>query len=544
MSALDRYRILHEIDAGGMATVFLAEDTVLHRRVALKMVHPHLLHRPETIKRFHNEARAVATLSHENIVKVFDYGEEEDKHYLVMEYIDGVTLSEFIGNHAPLPNLVLLELVCQILAGLGAAHEKGVYHRDVKPGNIMVDRYGCVRIMDFGIAYLVSHESITMTGTFVGSPNYISPEQAEGKSITGKTDVFSLGSLAYQCATGQLPFDAENPHAIIRAIVNDRPDPPHGINGRLLHSISDFIAACLTKDDGGRPDAGECLERIEALCREDHLELGRRRLVRFMEEPDRYRREEAQELFNAYRRCAREQFKRRRMVGALKKLGQARAFGALPAADERWAASLGRRMRLRWAAVAAGLGLSIAALVVGAIHGSRQGEGNPSEVVPHRSRTASVADSSASQTNRSAGAAVAGAEDSAGTAVEDTAAAMLAQRGRRNDRLVRPDPAPERGAARTPAPAALRPRDRKGGGKGYLSIRTKPSWVTIVIDGIEAGNTARPSALPLKAGRHELVLRKEGFIDLRETIMVAPGDTVHRKIRMMPANTSTDTVAR
>ncbi|MBD3316299.1 MAG: protein kinase [Chitinivibrionales bacterium] len=531
MDGLLRYNILKEIDSGGMATVYLAEDTALHRRVALKKVHPHLLNRPETIKRFQTEAQAVATLSHENIVKVFDCGEQGNGRYLVMEYIEGVTLSELIGKYAPMPNLVLLELMSQILAGLAAAHENGVCHRDIKPSNIMIDRYGCIRIMDFGIAYLVSNESITLTGTFVGSPNYISPEQAEGGPVSGKTDIFSLGSLAYQCATGQLPFYAENPHAIIRGIVIDQPVAPSKRNSRLLYPVSDFIMKCLTKDQRERPDAVECLAKVEALCGEDHLEIGRRRLVRFLEEPVRYREEEERELSGIYSRKAREEFKRHRVVSALKKINQAKALGSLSAGDEKWAASLGRRAR-RWRMVlAAGLIPAILCLGIGAVLGIRGALKSTSGSMDQPAKAAIMQSDADIQfinsptvpTNNSSNAVP---TKSFGNKTEP----------RRSDPLHAAER--EQYSRRPP----LAHEARKQSEKGYLMVRTKPSWVTIVIDGIRAGNTAKTSLIPLRPGRHHLVLSKKGFVDYSDHISVTAGDTVYQRIRMKSAPALIDTI--
>jgi serine/threonine-protein kinase len=529
-----------------MATVFLAEDTVLNRRVALKMVHPHLLHRPETVKRFHNEAYAVATLSHDNIVKVFDYGEEEDRRYLVMEYVDGVTLADMIADHAPMPNLILLELVCQILSGLSAAHEKGVCHRDIKPGNVMVDRYGCVRIMDFGIAYLASSEQITMTGTFVGSPNHISPEQGEGRQITGKTDVFSLGTLAYQCATGRLPFDAENPHAIIHRIVNVQPAPAHKHNERLLLPISDFIATCLIKDDRIRPDAEGCLDLIRKMCDEDHLELGRRRLVRFMEEPAAYRLDEERELSELYKKRAREEMGQNRAVSALKKLNQAKAFAPLSPADQRWAASLGRRAWM-WRAVAGvtlGLGLLVSLILVLLSLPTLGDKPSSSKQPPPAVSLPPVIPASRQgrRITRPDNDIPATGETAVGDMPDDVADTT----GTNDRKSIRPGAqATSSGIASTHTPSPGTTASAPTRGKGYLCVRTRPSWVTIVIDGIEAGNTAKSSLIALTPGTHRLGLVKQGFADYHDSFTVTTGDTIYRRIRMEPVpTTTTDALAR
>ncbi len=181
-----------------MASVFLATDTKLDSQVALKKIHPHLLNQKETIIRFTNEAKAIAQLSHENIIKIFDYGGSDSQPFLVMEYVNGTTLQKILENHNRLPDLVTAEIAFQVASGLLCAHNRGIFHRDIKPANILFSDDGYLRITDFGIAYLVNSESITMTGAFLGSPHYISPEQAEGRKVKGTTDIFSLGIILYQ----------------------------------------------------------------------------------------------------------------------------------------------------------------------------------------------------------------------------------------------------------------------------------------------------------------------------------------------------------
>jgi len=267
MEQTDRYKIIREIGAGGMAQVFLAQDTRLNREVALKKVHKHLKNQSHTIKRFEKEAQVIAKLSHPNIIKLFDYGiDEDDSQYLVMEYIEGKTLTEIIAENRPFSNTVLLSLMSQILAGLSAAHAKGIYHRDIKPANIMVDSLGVVKIMDFGVAYLVDQDSLTMTGTFVGSPNYISPEQARGDQLTEKTDVFSVGTLMYEYATGICPFTGENVHAAILSIIESDPVSIQNFKAKIATEVEKLILRCLTKVVEDRPTANEMLVEIESFC--------------------------------------------------------------------------------------------------------------------------------------------------------------------------------------------------------------------------------------------------------------------------------------
>jgi serine/threonine protein kinase len=547
MTHFDRYKITQALDSGGMATVYLAEDRVLHRKVALKMVHPHLLRNKETAWRFTNEARAVAALAHENIIKVYDYGEEEDKRYLVMEYVDGFTLRDLLEAHPWLPNLVLLELAHQILAALAVAHANGIYHRDIKPGNIMIDRSGCVRVMDFGIAYLVRQESITMTGTLVGSPSYISPEQAEAKAISGKTDIFSLGTLLYRSATGKMPFEGDTPHAIIRGIMFDDPVCPDQLNPTLLHWSSDLIVRFLTKDTEQRPDAVEGMKQIEQLCAENGVRLGKQRLIRFLQDPQGCIEGERDELFHTYRHRAGELFRRKKVVSALKSLNQAKVFGVLSPEDHKWVAALGRQNFLRKAALVTGIVAVISTIGVGGFMAFRTmnsflaSTGNLSsraETTIHPDSIPQLIEApseqlkprpEASDSSLSVPAVQLNQSGPSPASPRREQSARTKPSGRANaekpvSTANRRPPSPQQTAKDTTAPSSER--------VGYLLIRTNPPWATVIVDGIEVGNTGVLQPLAVQAGSHALLLRKEGFQDVRTALTIEPGDTLVRRIRL------------
>lgn len=248
MSGTDRYTILEEIASGSTATVYLAHDTVLRRKVALKKLHPHLHNHAEMVKRFAKEAVAIAALSHVNIIKVFEYGKEERNLYLAMEFIDGMNLEAMLEKGGgSLPCLAALSMFRQLLEGLGAAHARGIYHRDIKPSNVLVDREGCVRIADFGIAFLSEETSFTRTGSYLGTPGYSAPEQADGLAVTGKTDIFAMGILFYRCLSGRLPFQGETPHAALRAVMEKTPARLSAITPRVLPGCQELIESMLAK---------------------------------------------------------------------------------------------------------------------------------------------------------------------------------------------------------------------------------------------------------------------------------------------------------
>lgn len=211
----DRYRLEGRIGQGGMAIVYAGVDTVLRRRVAIKVLRPHLAADEEFVQRFYSEAHHAAKLSHPNIVNIYDVGREGEDYFIVMELVDGATLAEMIED-GPLPEAVAIDFAAQICNGLAYAHRQGLLHRDVKPGNILVTKDDVVKLSDFGIARAVSTQTITMTqpGLVMGSVYYISPEQAQGHELHETSDLYSLGVVLYQMLSGELPYTGESPITI------------------------------------------------------------------------------------------------------------------------------------------------------------------------------------------------------------------------------------------------------------------------------------------------------------------------------------------
>ena len=202
-----RYRILNQLGQGGMATVYLAEDPLLQRLVAIKVIQAHLSSNSNLMDRFKVEAKTIASLRHVNIVEVFDFGIQDDQQFLVMEYIDGHNLQAVCSALGkPMSNTVAASIICQAAEGLTSAEKHGVVHRDIKPENLMFNSDGQLKIADFGIAHIADEGSRTQTGAVLGSPNFMSPEQIEGVKPTNKTDIFSLGGVFYYCLTAKMPF--------------------------------------------------------------------------------------------------------------------------------------------------------------------------------------------------------------------------------------------------------------------------------------------------------------------------------------------------
>jgi eukaryotic-like serine/threonine-protein kinase len=249
-SAVDgRYRVLSRLGAGGMADVWLAEDTHLQRRVALKVLHGRFAQDQEFVQRFQREAEAAAGLQHPNVVAVYDRGEFEGTYYIAMQYVEGPTLKQLIDRGITIEQAVAL--IRQVLEAARFAHRHGIVHRDLKPQNVIVDPEGKAMVTDFGIARAGVSE-ITQTGSVMGSPHYLSPEQAQGLAVTSVSDLYSIGVLLYEALTGRVPFEGESAVAVAMKQVSEVPQRPSTINPRVSPALDAAVMRALEKDPGQR----------------------------------------------------------------------------------------------------------------------------------------------------------------------------------------------------------------------------------------------------------------------------------------------------
>lgn len=244
---VSHYEIIEKIGSGGMGDVYLAEDTQLDRKVALKFLPPHLCQDEDCRKRFKREAQAAAKLSHPNIIHVYEVSEYNGRPFFAMEHVEGQSLGEF-ASATELSNDQILELGIQISEGLHEAHEKGVTHRDIKPSNILVDLHGRVKIVDFGLATVVGSAHLTKTGSTLGTLGYMSPEQVAGEAIDHRSDLFSLGVVLYELATGQSPFKRESEAATLRAVSEDTPHPLARFRATVPEGFQAIINKALEKN--------------------------------------------------------------------------------------------------------------------------------------------------------------------------------------------------------------------------------------------------------------------------------------------------------
>lgn len=264
----DRYEIVGRLGSGGMAHVYKAHCTYLHRPVSIKVLREEHMEDEEFLQRFQREAQAAASLSHPNLLGVYDVGEEDGLHYIVMEYVQGETLKELIRREGQLEVSHALDITAQILRALDHAHENGVIHRDIKPHNILINSEGQVKVGDFGLAKATGGSTLVHSGTVVGSAHYFSPEQARGGYTSERSDLYSVGTVLYEMVTGQVPFEGESPVAVAVKHLQEDITPPGQLNSELSPELESVIMKALAKKQVDRyQSADEFLHDVQALQR-------------------------------------------------------------------------------------------------------------------------------------------------------------------------------------------------------------------------------------------------------------------------------------
>lgn len=269
-----RYELINKIGGGGMAIVYKAKCLLLNRFVAVKILRPEFITDEDFVKRFRIEAQAAASLSHPNIVPIYDVGQEEDVYYIVMEYVDGVTLKDKIVEKKKLGWRESLNIAMQICSALDHAHRNKIVHRDIKPHNILITPEGIAKVTDFGIARAASAATLTLTGSTLGSVHYFSPEQARGGYIDEKSDIYSLGITIYEMLTGKMPFDGETPVGVALKHIQEMPDSPLSIDGDIPQAVNDIVVRAIQKEQSRRyQTASEMLDEMYMALRNPDSQL-------------------------------------------------------------------------------------------------------------------------------------------------------------------------------------------------------------------------------------------------------------------------------
>lgn len=286
-ATLGEYEILGELGRGGMASVYLAHDIALDRKVAIKVMSPALLDGEGAAERFKREARTAGALSHPHIIPIHAVKENGDLLYFVMKYVDGRSLDSVIATHKTLPIPMVVQILFEVASALAYAHRAGVVHRDVKPGNIMIDRDGWAVVTDFGIAKVVQEQGLTMTGTAVGTPAYMSPEQCMAKEVSGRSDQYSLGIVGFHMLTGHVPFSADSLMEMFLAQTNQQPVSILAVRPDCPPRLAEIVERMMAKSPDDRwPSLDDVVAGLGPMHQPDTRERTRSSMVEIAREDD------------------------------------------------------------------------------------------------------------------------------------------------------------------------------------------------------------------------------------------------------------------
>lgn len=544
---LDKYEVLQKIGEGGMATVYRGKHCTLGREVAIKVLHPHLSCSVRNRKRFAREARAIEHLRHDNILEIFDYsGSDSDDCYIVTEFVEGENLTDLLHRVGPMPSEVVALIGLHLARALAYAHEAGILHRDLKPDNVMLRRDGTVKLMDFGIARFLDESQVTMTGALVGSPAFMSPEQAREADLDPRSDLFSLGTLLFYLLTGHLPFAGSNPSLILKNIIEgNRP----GVS-ELAPSVSASLAATvdllLHVDREERPQSARkveealqrCLDEVEVKPSEMQWSL-----VRFLDDPEAWKRRLEDHLRQALLPKAKSLLMAGDHLAALQLLNRLLSIDpenseVLQLVQGLYAEEAAPARRRARAVVVGTVLAGIAAVGLFALAWSGAPE---AQVEPEGPPTPSAA-VAAPREPTGAGLAARAAEPPAPAPVPVESAAPAApepsEPGSPKSTPIRINPMRPPGPARLPtlAPATATAAAPLDDTPALVELRVSPPfWADIYEDGRRIGDTRDREPIRLSPGAHTVVLRSPLMEDRTVHFAVAPGERfLLRDIDLVP----------
>lgn len=481
----NKYRILNTIATGSTAVLYKAVQTSLDRNVVVKKLHAHLTSDPDFTRRFELEAKAAASLDHENIVRIIDSGVAGGNYFIIMEYIKGKSLKGLIDKNGIFEEDIALLIAYEICMGLEHAHQRGIIHRDIKPANIMISGDGAVKITDFGLAKLKRAQlQQTASDTLLGTPLYMSPEQAIGEGVDNRSDIFSLGTICYEMLTGAQPFSGDNYAAVINNIISSEVKPPSKL-GKLSGAAESIVMKSLSREPGKRfRSAGEMASHIEAVVGKEKILASRRILKHFVFGEGGSGIPAAR----SSKKIKRKKRKKALPIAAAFIIAAAAAFFYIYPEAARELSSNIRRIALKNPSPPAGTEILAA----------RQGMGPQVEIMD--------------------------AIDEADAAEPETTEA------------VPPAPAePETVIVEVPVPVETKveepPEEPARAPEGLLDIHVQPK-AAIYIDGKQRlfGNHLGP--MPIGSGSHSLLIKRTGYIDYSELLNVKAEELSRRRITL------------
>ena len=534
-TVLDKYEILRKVGEGGMATVYRGRHTTLGRDVAIKILHPHLSASERNRQRFAREARAIEHLDHANILKIFDYsGTLGDDCYIVTEYVDGVTLQQLVSERGRVPSEVAALIGLQLSHALAYAHELGIIHRDLKPENVMIRRDGAVKLMDFGIARFLDEVHLTLTGALVGSPAYMSPEQAMERVLDPRSDLFSLGTLLFHLVTGQLPFPGSNASIILRNIIEGNRMEVMELAPDVSGLMADLIESLLQTNPDDRPrgavEAGVAHTRVLAEVR-INPEDPRWAIQAWLVDPVDYQERLKQHLSVVLLEEGQQRLGERDHLGALRLLNRllsidednAEVLALVQSMHSLEPEPPGRRRRW-WmsgvALLAATGALALALWPDPPLEKPVVPEGEAPEGPSDVQRSAPEV-----EMGESSGAEPVGIKP--GSLGEDARGALPISPpppGLRNQKSA-PELARVKGRASgssAEAPPEASPT-ATADPPGFLTVLVLDSWADIYIDDKLIGRTGTVSEIPVPPGTHKLELKNDVCLPYHQNFTIAPG---------------------
>ncbi|MBN2799700.1 MAG: serine/threonine protein kinase [Deltaproteobacteria bacterium] len=518
-TVLDRFEVLQKVGEGGMATVYRGRHLTLGREVAIKVLHPHLSSSTRNRKRFAREARAIEHLRHENILEIFDYsGTSSSECYIITEFVEGETLTELAERVGRVPSEIAAIIGMALADALDYAHGHGVLHRDLKPDNVMVRSDGQIKLMDFGIARFLDESQVTLTGALVGSPAFMSPEQAQESDLDSRSDLFALGTLLFYLVSGQLPFSGTNTSLILKKIIEGTRPLIAEMVPDISATLADVIERLLQTDRDERypsaasvaADLREALAEVEI---DPHLE--RWGVARFLVVPELYQPDLDAHLTEVLLRRGKELLERSDHLAALRLLNRLLTMDedneevlALVQGLHTEVAAQGRR---QWLLLFGAVAL---AAVAGALILSLQWSASSAPAAPLGARPAPpVTAPPPVEIPALPAPSEPAAPPPAPPAAEEhhspptVAAVKPAVRA-----VLPPTPRPVK-------PVAERP------GVGLLEIRLRPpAWAEIIVDGNPIGHTREPEPFHLEAGEYEVVLNSDQWQDYTTRVNIDAGE--------------------